>query len=165
MEINFIAIIASSLVPIIIGFVWYNPKTLGTAWAKAAEVTDEKMKGANLGLIFGLSILFSFMLAFVLQSAVIHQFGLFSLLQNQPGMTEKPITNPDYLNMMAKYGTNFRTYKHGALHGIIMGLFFVLPVLGINALFERKGFKYIAINVGFWTICLGIMGAILSGWM
>jgi hypothetical protein len=50
------------------------------------------------------------------------------------------------------------------LHGAIGALFFVLPVLGINALFERKGWKYILINVGYWVLTLAIMGAILCGW-
>ena len=34
-------------------------------------------------------------------------------------------------------------------------------VIGINALFERKGFKYIAINAGYWILCLGLMGGVL----
>jgi len=40
----------------------------------------------------------------------------------------------------------------------------VLPVMGVNALFERKGFKYIAINVGFWTVSLALMGGIICQW-
>ncbi|MEY5047370.1 MAG: hypothetical protein RLZZ175_729 [Bacteroidota bacterium] len=165
MEMNFIAISVASIVPLAMGFVWYNPKVLGTAWLKSAGVTEESMKGANMGLIFGLSFLFSIMLAFTLQPMVIHQFGLFSMLENQPGMHDNPITNTDFLTMMAKYGTNFRTVKHGILHGVLLGVFFVLPVLGTNALFERKGFKYIFINVGYWTLSFAIMGAILSAWI
>jgi hypothetical protein len=42
-----------------------------------------------------------------------------------------------------------------------MGLFFALPVMGTNALFERKGFKYIAINVGYWTVTLALMGGVI----
>jgi hypothetical protein len=65
---------------------------------------------------------------------------------------------------MAKYGNNFRTFKHGALHGFISAFLMVLPVIGTNALFERKGFKYIAINVGFWIINFTIMGGIICAW-
>jgi hypothetical protein len=39
----------------------------------------------------------------------------------------------------------------------------VLPILSINAMFERKGFKYIAINAGYWIITLGLMGGIICG--
>jgi hypothetical protein len=42
-----------------------------------------------------------------------------------------------------------------------MGLFFALPVLGTNALFQHKGFKYIVINVGYWIITLALMGAVI----
>jgi hypothetical protein len=31
MDINFLAVLVASLVPMAIGFIWYNPKVLGTA--------------------------------------------------------------------------------------------------------------------------------------
>jgi hypothetical protein len=62
---------------------------------------------------------------------------------------------------MDTHGNNFRTFKHGLLHGSMSGILFVLPILAINAMFERKGFKYIAINAGYWIICLAIMGGII----
>ena len=65
---------------------------------------------------------------------------------------------------MDEFGNMHRSFGHGALHGAIAGIFLVLPLLGINALFERKGFKYILINVGYWTLTLAIMGAIVCGW-
>jgi hypothetical protein len=64
-------------------------------------------------------------------------------------------------SVMEKYGNNFRTFGHGAIHGVITGIFFIMPVLAINAMFERKGFKYIAINTGFWTVSLVLMGGII----
>ncbi len=54
---------------------------------------------------------------------------------------------------------------HGAFHGALVGgLFMALPVLTTNALFEQKNFKYIAINAGYWIICLGLMGGIVAAW-
>jgi hypothetical protein len=41
------------------------------------------------------------------------------------------------------------------------GLTLALPIIGINALFERRGFKYIAINVGYWVVSMAIMGGII----
>jgi hypothetical protein len=61
-------------------------------------------------------------------------------------------------------GNDFRTFKHGALHGFFSGLFIALPILGTNALFEQKGWKYILINVGCWTITLALMGGLLYAW-
>ena len=34
------------------------------------------------------------------------------------------------------------------MHGSMAGLFIALPVLGVNALFEGKGWKYILVFVG-----------------
>ena len=62
---------------------------------------------------------------------------------------------------MAKYGNNFRTFSHGALHGIILAIGIGLPVFGTNALFERRGGKYIFIHLGYWIITLALMGGLL----
>ena len=65
---------------------------------------------------------------------------------------------------MGKYGQNFRSFKHGALHGTISGIFFALPLIAINALFERKSGRYIAIHAGYWIVTLALMGAVVCGW-
>ena len=131
---------------------------------EASGLTEESLKGANMFIMMGVSLLLSFMLAFFAQNLTIHQFGFYSMMANEPGMNENPITNTDYLSIIGKFGHNFRTFKHGLLHGTIAGLFFVLPVLGTNAMFERKGFKYVLINVGYWTLTLALMCGIVCGW-
>ena len=164
MEINFFAILVATIIPTITGFIWYNPSVLGKAWMEASGLTEEKIWEANMLVIFGVSFLLAFMLAYFAQILSIHQFSLFSLLINEPGMKENPITNADFLMMIEKYGSNFRTFHHGIVHGIFSSLFFVLPVLGTNSLFERKGFKYILINVGYWTLTLALMCGVVCGW-
>jgi hypothetical protein len=37
------------------------------------------------------------------------------------------------------------------------GIFMATSIISINALFERKSFKYISINAGYWIICMGLM--------
>lgn len=159
---NFLVILLAALVPMVMGFIWYNPKVLGTAWAKAAGVTEEKMKGGNMALIFIMSFVLSFLLAFGLQFMVIHQFHFYSILLNEPGLSDP---NSEVGSMaagfMEKYGHNFRTFKHGALHGTMGGILIAMPIIGTSAMFERKSFKYIAINAGYWIITMGIMGGIL----
>lgn len=159
---NFLAILLAALIPMIVGFVWYNPKTLGNAWMDAAGVTEEKMKGANMAKIFGISFLFSIMLSFILPMMVVHQIHVMSLLTHQPDSADP---NSEASLMLKKFtelfGTSYRTFKHGAFHGTFVGLFMALPILGTNALFERKGFKYIAINAGYWTISIALMGGII----
>lgn len=162
MEINFLAALLAALVPLVIGAVWYNPKVLGTAWMKSAGLTEESLRGANMPLIFGLSFVFSFLLAIILHTVVVHQYHVQSTLMSEPGFFEEGSEVRAYLaSFMESYGDNYRTFKHGALHGAIAGFFIALPILGINALFERKGFRYIAINAGYWVITLTLMGGII----
>ena len=63
--------------------------------------------------------------------------------------------------MMGVYGNDFRTFKHGALHGTLTGVGIALPVVAINAMFEKRGFKYIAIHAGYWILTLLLMGGII----
>lgn len=162
MTINFLIIFLAALVPMALGFIWYNPKVFGTAWMEAAGMNEDKMKGGNMALIFGLSFFLSFLLAMSVQFMVIHQWSIYSILANEPGMKDPNSEVSMFVKgFMEKYGTNFRTFKHGAFHGTLSGIMVALPILGTNALFERKGFKYIAVNCGYWIVCLALMGGII----
>lgn len=166
MELNFIVIGATSLIPLFLGFIWYHPKVFGNAWMQAAGMTDEKIKSANMGLIFGLTFVLSILFALSTPYLVIHQLHFFSTLANQSSLVDDPTSPAAILakNFMDNYGHEFRTFKHGAFHGLLTGLFLALPIVGINALFERKGFKYIAINAGYWITALVIMGGIVCAY-
>jgi len=79
------------------------------------------------------------MIAMALMPIVIHQFGVMSTLAGEPGFSDpNSEAGKFFSDMMAKYGTRFRTFKHGAFHGTLTAIFFALPLIGINALFERK---------------------------
>jgi hypothetical protein len=39
-----------------------------------------------------------------------------------------------------------------------------LPILAIQAMFERKTIKYVAINAGYWIITIALMGGIVCQW-
>ncbi len=165
MEINWIAVIVAALVPTIVGFLWYGPMAFQNAWMKAAGIKEEDMQGANMGLIFGIAILLSLFLAMGVMPMVIHQMHIYSIFISDPAATDASTELGAYVaDFMAKYGGNFRTFQHGGFHGLMAGIFIVLPILGTNALFERKGWRYILINVGYWTVTLAIMGAIICGW-
>lgn len=166
MEFNFLVIALAAIVPMITGFIWYNPKVMGTAWMREAGLTEDQLKGGNMGMIFGLSYVFSFLLAIGISSIVVHQYHLQSILMNEPGFTEQGSDiNLYFMDFMSKYGENFRTFKHGVLHGFIASVMVVLPILATNAMFERKSFKYIWINTGYWAITISLMGGILCQWL
>jgi Protein of unknown function (DUF1761) len=152
----------AALIPLIIGFIWYNPKVFGTAWMKASGLDEEKMKGANMIVVFAVTYLFALMLAMMLSMIVIHQNSFYSILANEPGMGQDGSEIMNYIkDFMAKYGHNFRTFKHGMLHGGMSSIFFALPIIGINALFERRGFKYMMLHLGYWFITLMLMGGVI----
>ncbi|MBL7774985.1 MAG: DUF1761 domain-containing protein [Saprospiraceae bacterium] len=162
MEFNWIALFGAALIPLAVGFVWYNEKVFGKAWMRASGLTPETLKGGNMGLIFGLAFLFALLLSVMLSTITIHQLHLGSILLDEPGINDPNSEIGRFVSdFMAKYGRNFRTFQHGAFHGILAAFFFVLPVLGTNALFERKGFKYIAVNMGYWLITLALMGGVI----
>lgn len=157
--LNPIAIVVAAVSALFIGFIWYNPKVFGKAWMEAAGMTDEQIKGGNMLKIFGLALIFAFLLATALPGIVIHQMGAFSLMGG-----DEASALPTYAAFMADYSDAFRTFKHGALHGVLAGVLIALPIIGTNALFERKNAKYILINSGYWIVTLGVMGAIICGW-
>ena len=129
-------------------------------------MTPEKGKQANMAKVFGLTWLFSFMLAFIMQPIVIHQFGIFSILGMQPDSSDPNSESMQlFKKIMDLYGSSYRTFKHGAFHGIIASLFIALPIMGTNALFEQKSAKYVAVNLGFWAACMALMGGIVSAMM
>lgn len=59
------------------------------------------------------------------------------------------------------YGVRLGLSVAFGIHGTIVGIFFTLPILATNALFERKSWKYIWINAGYWIICTMLMGGFI----
>ncbi|MFC4817759.1 MULTISPECIES: DUF1761 domain-containing protein [unclassified Flavobacterium] len=159
MPFNIYAVLVSSLVTLLVGFLWYNPKVFGTAWMKETGMTEEKAQQGNMAKIFGLTIFYSLLIAFIMPALTVHQMGALGMIGGDPS-----IAKPSYAAFLADYGDKFRTFKHGALHGFMSGLFLALPITAINALFEQKSWKYILINAGFWIVSLTIIGAIVCGW-
>jgi hypothetical protein len=96
----------------------------------------------------------------------IHQSHLFSIFAGDPTVnTVGSETNTVLMGLLDKYGKDFRTFKHGAFHGTLAAIFIVLPIMGTNALFERKSFKYLAINMGYWIITIALMGGVMCGFL
>lgn len=160
MPTNFYMYFLVALIPMIIGSIWYNPKVMGTAWMRSNGFKEEDLQGANMAMIFGCSYLFSVMLAFFMTSMVIHQPGVASSAMSDSGIWT-PESAADVNAFLKKYGTNFRSFGHGAFHGLLIAIFVALPFISIHSLFERRSWKYIFIHVGYWAICLMLMGGVL----
>ena len=162
MGMNYLAFFGSALVTLVMGFIWYHPKVFGTVWMKEAGLNPEDMQKGSMAKVFILTYIFSLLILMVLMGITIHEFGATSLIG---GPMEVAHAKPSYTAFMADYGTNFRTFKHGLLHGTMTGLFLAFPIFAITGMFERKSWKYIFINAGYWTVCLALMGGILCQWL
>ena len=64
-EVNYLAVIAAAIATFALGGLWYSPALFGKVWQREAGVTEEKMKSANMALIFGLTFLLSLIAAWV----------------------------------------------------------------------------------------------------
>ena len=158
MPINLIACLVAAFSTFLVGFVWYNPKVFGTIWMNETGMTEEKAQKSNMIKIFGLTLVFSLLISFmVVPMMVIHQIGAVQLVGGDE-------TNVSLIEFLKDKGDAFRTFKHGALHGFMAGVSFVLPVIAINSLFEQKSWRYILVTAGYWIVSLSIMGAIICGW-
>lgn len=161
MEFNFYALLVAAIVTLVVGFIWYHPKVFGTIWMRESNLTQEELQKGSMLKIFGLTYIFSLMITMVLMALTIHQSGAVGMVGGPPLIAS---AKPSFAAFMADYGTAYRTFKHGALHGFISGLFFALPIVGINGLFERKSWRYILIHAGYWIITLTLMGGIICGY-
>ena len=141
-NINWIALVVAALSTLVIGFLWYGP-LFGKAWMKETGMTEEKAS-KGMPLRFGLSVVLAFIAVFFIYMTSVVSGGI----------------EPDELHSSGK----FLTFRHGALHGALAELVFVMPAMVTNSLFEQKSFKYMLINVGYWIVTFAIMGGIVNAW-
>lgn len=133
-NINWLSLILATLVPMVVGFIYYHKALFGNAWMESIGLTEEKAKEANMGKMMLFMVLSAFLIAFFMLN-----------FTNGPG--QEGI---------------YDTAAHGAYHGVLVTLFLVLPLFISNGLAERRPWKNIWINTMFWGICICLMGAILD---
>lgn len=160
---NVVTVFLAGIVPMIVGFLWYGP-LFKNSWMRESGMTNEKIEGGNMAVIFGLAYVFSVMVAFMLFNVTVHQAGVYSLLMTPGGAEMSEAGQAQFDALMIDYGDSYRSFGHGALHGGIAGVFLALPVLAVNALFERKSWKYIGINAGYWIVSFALMGGVVCNW-
>jgi hypothetical protein len=62
--LNWLAVIVAALSIFLIGGLWYSPILFGKVWMKENNFSDENLKKGNMTKIFGLTFLFSIVMAF-----------------------------------------------------------------------------------------------------
>ena len=142
-NVNWIALVVAALSTLVIGFLWYGP-LFGKAWMKETGMTEEKARQGSMPLRLGLSVVLAFVAVFFIYVNSVVSGGI-------PPDELHSLSDPRYL-----------TFGHGALHGVMISLFVVMPALVTNAMYEQRSFKYMLINVGYWVVSFAIMGGIVN---
>lgn len=62
--INWIAVLVAAISNFVVGGLWYSPLLFGKWWMKENRLTEDDVKKGNMAKIFGLTFLFSFVMAF-----------------------------------------------------------------------------------------------------
>ena len=139
-EINYLAVLASGISNIIVGFLWYGP-LFGKPWASmmglnfdSPEAMKEMQKKAIPGYIG------SFIGALVMAYVLSHSITFASSYMNVSG------------------------YGAGLSSAFWMWLGFIAPVTVGVVFWDRKPWKLWFINGGYWLVTLLIMGVILAVW-
>lgn len=133
--INWLAVLAATLMPFVIGFVWYGP-LFQNAWLRSAGLTKEQTAQGNMVRIFGLSLIGQFVMAFCLAM----------FFYGDPAAADAISAGP------------------GALYGFLTGFGWVAMAICVTAQFEQKSWTYVLVNGSYWTVVLTLMGLILGAW-
>ena len=142
---NFIALIISTLIPMIMGFLYYHPSVLGKAWMSANGFTKESMGKGPKPALYLVCLFTSFLLTFF----------LWGWVTGAGGLDQFQVIDP-------VDGHSFVTFKHGVFHGIAFTLMVLMPIFCSMAIFERRTWKWAFVNIGYWSISIILMCGVLS---
>ena len=135
MEFNWLSIILATLVPTVVGALWYGP-IFGKAWVKSTGKTEEELReGFNMPLVMGLSLVGSFLMAVFLDM---------------------------FLMGIHKGSDHASWFGHGAFHGVFIALLLLVPVIMVNGLYDRKSWTNILLSFGYWILTVSLMCGVLD---
>ncbi len=143
-NINIIAIVVAALIPNILGALYYGP-LFGKTWMKSMNKTSEEMKHKNEAVVYITALVMGFIVSFFMNFVM--QF------------LHKDVNSAGELII-----ASHNTFGHGAFHGALLALAFVMPVIVSLGLFHKSSVKNILLNVAFWILSFAVMGGILDVW-
>jgi uncharacterized membrane protein len=130
--INWLSIVVGALVPLVVGFIWYNPKLFGNAWMESIGLKEGDLQGGNIAVIYGVAYVMALLLAYQFSSYIGY---------HQP---------------------EDQTFIHGGYHAGMLAIFVAVPVLVTNSLFERRNWTNIFINAAYWIVSCGLIGGVCA---
>ena len=137
-SINWLAVVACVVASMIIGSIWFSPKTFFPIWWKAIGKSDSQNPGGSttgMGVTWGLIVFSSFV-----------QAVFMSLFVNAMGSM-----------------TGGATLVSGAMAGFLLWLGFVAPSSLTNKLFADR-LKAWVLEAGNHLVTFVVMGAIVGAW-
>ena len=143
-ELNYLAIIVAGLVPTVIGALYYGP-LFEKPWLASLGKTKEEMVPKNMALTYGGALVTAMLLSMSLKMLI--------------ELTHRGVENG------ALVFNSDHNFGHGALHGALICLSIIVPVIISLSLFQGRSGKNILLNVVYWTITCSIMGGILDAWI
>lgn len=143
-EVNYIAVIVAALIPSIMGAIYYGP-LFEKQWLSSIGKTKEEMEPSNMAVTYGLALLMAVLVSMSLKMTI--------------ELVHRDINSSGDLIF-----SSFHTFGHGALHGAMICLTLVVPIVVSLSLFHKMSGKNIILNIVFWTICFALMGGILDAW-
>ena len=132
--LNIWELLVAPLSTFIVGFFWYGKPLFGNVWQRLAHLSDEDIQKSNMFLIFGLSYLLNFIIAFFLSA---------------------------FIEIAMMLGSSALM---AGIFASILCIGFVATSFGINYLFSRKSFKLYLVDAGYLVVSFFIMGLIIGAW-
>ena len=139
MEINYLAVLVTAFIPMVLGALWYSPVGFGNTWIKLTKWTPEEIKKAKndkaaMNKAYGLGFV----------GALVRSYVLYYMLQ----MLE------------------VSSWQAGAMSAFWIWLGFVAVAQWSMTLWgKNKSFQLFSINTGYELVTLILMGAVLGAWM
>lgn len=134
--INWLAVVVAAIAFFALGALWYGP-LFGKAWQRGVGLTDEEIKSANMGKLFGSAFIF----------ALIISVGMAMFFFGMGTDPENPMT-----------------ISNGVMYGAMTGIFFILPSTCMNYLFARKSASLMMIDSFYHVFAYVVVGIILAAW-
>ncbi len=134
-SIHWLGVVICVVVNLVVGFLWYNPRTFYPAWRKGLGRPETAQSGSSMTWMWILTVVAAFVIAIAMS------FVVKAIAGQMPG------------------GVSLGT---GAMVGFMLWLGFIAPAYLVNNLFEGRGFTVWAIEVGNYLVNFVLFGAILG---
>lgn len=133
-DINIIALLAATVVNMVVGYIWYSKGVFGTTWQKLVGLSDKDLKNASTTPMVAMTVL-AFIQAYVLAHFVAYVASYY----------------PDYSNAYVGFKT-----------GLLLWVGIVLPAVGGAYMFAMRRKKLLAIDTLYTLVVLVINGILLA---